>query len=423
MNNFTQKKLANKLEIIKVPTLGTKTITALVMVGTGSRNESRKLNGLSHFVEHMMFKGTKKYPDALSLASTLDAVGGEFNAFTSKEYTGYWIKMNSDKLTLALDILSDILQNSTFQQEEIDKERGVILEEVNMYRANPMMRIEDVFETCVYGDNSAGWEVIGTVENIKRFKRRAFVDYWQRQYGADNLHLILSGNLPKNIDSVAKKYFKQFKPNTKKEPVKIILKQKEPQIRVEYKESDQVNLSIGVKAFAVEDKREVVLKLMQLILGGSMSSRLFTEIREKRGLAYYIKVQAELYRDSGYLAAEAGLKTQAVYEAIEVILAEFKKLVNEPVSDEELNRTRDMIKGKLAIYLESSDAVANYYAKQSVTRKKLRKPEEFIAQLEKVTAKDIQKLAKEIFVNDKLNLAIIGPIKNDAKLKKVTQFK
>jgi|AntRauTorckE6833_2_1112554.scaffolds.fasta_scaffold00174_15 predicted Zn-dependent peptidase len=422
MNNYKIDKLKNSLEIVKIPDNSSKTVTALVMVGTGSRNETRINNGISHFLEHMMFKGTEKYPDALSLATALDAVGGEFNAFTSKEYTGYYIKLRADKLEIALEILSDMLLNSTFKQDEIDKERGVILEEINMYRANPMMRLEDVFESCVYGDNSAGWEVIGTKDNIKKFQRKDFVNYYKKQYGVNNLHLVLAGNLPKNINALSNKYFADFSKGKKKEPAKVSVKQKAPQIKVEHKENDQINLALGVRAFAIDDKREATLKLMQVILGGSMSSRLFTEIREKRGLAYYVKTSAELYRDSGYLAVEAGLKNEAVYEAIEVILNEFKKLSLEPVSAKELKRTKEMIKGRMALSLEGSDAIASFYARQSVTRKSLKKPKDFLAEMNKVSSADILKLAKELFRNDRLNLAIIGPMKENAKLRKLVDL-
>jgi predicted Zn-dependent peptidase len=177
-----------------------------------------------------------------------------------------------------------------------------------------------------------------------------------------------------------------------------------------------------VRAFAIDDKREATLKLMQVILGGSMSSRLFTEIREKRGLAYYVKTSAELYRDSGYLAVEAGLKNEAVYEAIEVILNEFKKLSLEPVSAKELKRTKEMIKGRMALSLEGSDAIASFYARQSVTRKSLKKPKDFLAEMNKVSSADILKLAKELFRNDRLNLAIIGPMKENAKLRKLVDL-
>jgi predicted Zn-dependent peptidase len=422
MNNYKVDKLKNSLEIIKIPDSSSKTVTALVMVGTGSRNETRNNNGISHFLEHMMFKGTEKYPDAFSLAAALDAVGGEFNAFTSKEYTGYYIKLKADKLEIALEILSDMLFNSTFKQNEVDKERGVILEEINMYKANPMMRLEDVFESCLYGDNSAGWEVIGTKENIKKFQRKDFLNYYKKQYGANNLHLVLAGNLPKNINSLSDKYFADFVKNKKKEPAKISINQKVPQLKVEYKENDQINLALGVRAFAIGDKREATLKLMQVILGGSMSSRLFTEIREKRGLAYYVKASTELYRDSGYLAVEAGLKNEAVYEAIELILNEFKKLALEPVSAKELKRNKEMIKGRMALSLEGSDAIASFYARQSVTRKSFKKPKDFLAEMNKVRSTDIQNLAKDLFVNDRLNLAVIGPMKENAKLRKIVDL-
>ncbi len=422
MNKYSQEKINKKIKFISVPLMGTKAVTVLIMVKTGSRNESRSNNGISHFLEHMMFKGTKKYPNALSLASALDSVGAEFNAFTSKEYTGYYIKARADKLKLSLEILSDMVENSQFKQEEIDKERGVIIEEINMYKANPMMRIEDVLETCIYGDNSAGWEVIGTTENIRKFKRQDFLSYYKKQYGASNLSLIVAGNLSKDYKELVKKYFSNFFDAKAKEKSVVKNKQLKPQILIEYKKSDQVNLSLGVRTFPTGDKRETALKLMQIILGGSMSSRLFSEIREKRGLAYYIKAQTELYSDSGYLAAEAGLRTESTLEAIEVILKEFNKLKDELISDDELNRAKELIKGRLALNLEGSEEVASYYGRQTINRDKIISPEEFLKKIDKVNALDIKSLAEDIFKDDKLNLAILGPIKESAKLKKILSF-
>ncbi|MCF7820768.1 MAG: insulinase family protein [Candidatus Pacebacteria bacterium] len=421
MNKYNQEKV-DKINMISVPLPGTKAVTVLVMIKTGSRNETKAINGISHFLEHMMFKGTKKYPDALSLASALDSVGAEFNAFTSKEYTGYYIKVRSGKLELALEILSDMLQNSQLQQEKIDKEIGVIIEEINMYKANPMMRIEDVFETCVYGDNSAGWEVIGTAENIKKFQRKDFVNYFKKQYGASNLSLIIAGNLSKDYKKVIKKYFSNFFDAKARGKAKIKNQQTKPQMLIEYRKNDQVNLSLGVRAFPVGDKREMALKLMQIILGGSMSSRLFSEIREKRGLAYYVKAQTEFYSDSGYLAVEAGLRTKGTLEAIEVIIKEFSKLKAELVTEDELKRAKELIKGRLALNLESSDEVASYYGRQTINRDKIISPEEFLKKIDKVSAKDIREVAKEIFTNDRLNLAILGPIKESDKLKKILKF-
>ncbi len=423
MNKYTEEALSNGLNIISVPIKNTKAVTVLVMIKTGSRYETREISGLSHFLEHMMFKGTKKRPNTLALSTELDSVGAEFNAFTSKEFTGYWIKVKSDKLELALDVLGDMIINSKIEQKEIDKERGVIIEEMNMYKTNPMMRIEDVFENCVYGDNSAGWDVIGTEKNIKRLNRNDFVKYFKKQYNANNMSIILSGDLSKYDKKIVNKYFKELKEKTaiKKEKVKV--EQKSQKILIEEKESDQVNLSLGVRTFPVGDKREFALKLMQIILGGSMSSRLFSEIREKRGLAYYVRTQTETYPDSGYLTTEAGLRIKSTKEAIEIILREYERLTRELVSEKELERAKELVKGKLFLNLENSESVANFYARQTVVRDEIFSPKQFLKKIDKVSVKDILEVAKDIFTNDRLNLAILGPIKKSKELKEIFKFK
>lgn len=419
-----KKKIAGGLSLILVPMKGTKTITALAVFKTGSKYETRSLSGLSHFVEHMMFKGTKKRPNAFALSSELDSIGGEYNAFTSKEYTGYYIKADGRKLTKALDVLSDMLTNSQFSQEEIDKERGVIIEEANMYESNPMMKIEDVFEQLLYGDTPAGWDTIGTKENIRNFSRSDFVRYFETQYGRSSATLILSGNLPGNTEILAAKYFNVLKKNNWQDKRKVVEKQKTPGLLIINKSSEQVNFSLGVRACSVGSSDELAVKLLAVILGGSMSSRLFSEVREKRGLAYYIRSNAEIYSDSGYLTTEAGVRIDKTEEAIRAILTEYKRLKEELVSARELKKALDLITGRLAIQLESSDDVANWYGRQVILRNQLITPEEYLKQVKKISSLDLQRVAKKIFRSNRLNLALIGPrLKKDNLQKIIKEFR
>lgn len=424
MKQYNITTLANKMSYISAPLAGTKTITALVVIKTGSKYESRKENGLSHFLEHMFFKGTVKRPTALILSSELDSVGGEYNAFTSKEYTGYWIKVSSDKTEIALELVSDMLLNSTFPAEEIEREKGVIIEELNMYEDNPLMRIEDIFETCLYGDIPAGWDVIGTRANIKAFKRQDFINYLHRQYGASSATLILSGNLPKNTNTLVKKYFSSFSKNAWRNKVKVKEAQKVPAMLSVHKKTDQISLSLGVRAEASGHKDEFITKMLGIILGGSMSSRLFSEIRERRGLAYSVRANMEFYSDSGYLATTAGIKLGHEAEVINIIIREYKRISEELVSIEELNRAKDMIKGRLAISLEASDDLANWYGKQAIMRKKYLTPSDYILEINKITPADLKRVAKKIFVEKNLNLALIGSLtaKQQADLKKELKF-
>jgi len=416
--------LGNKMAYISAPLSGTETITALVVIKTGSKYESRRENGLSHFLEHMFFKGTSKRPTALSLAAELDGVGGEYNAFTSKEYTGYWIKVSGDKTEIALEIVSDMLLNSKFEAEEIEREKGVIIEEINMYEDNPLMKIEDVFETCLYGDTPAGWDVAGTVANVKSFKRQDFMNYFTRQYGASSATLILSGNVPKNADALVKKYFLNFTKNTWKDKVKVKENQKNPAVLSVHKKTDQVTLALGVRTQAIGHKEEFTIKLLSIILGGSMSSRLFSEVRERRGLAYSVRTSTEFYSDSGYLATTAGIKLGHEEEVVNIIINEYKRISEELVPDEELKRAKDMIRGRLAISLEASDDLANWYGRQAILRKKYLSPADYIKEIEKIKPADLRRVAKKIFIVKNLNLALIGPLtsKKEASLKKALKF-
>ena len=420
---FRERTLENGLKIIFAPLAGTKTITALVMFGTGSKYESRSQNGLSHFLEHMFFKGTKNRGSAQKLSCELDSLGSEYNAFTSKEYTGYWIKVDSTKSEPALDILSDMLLNSKFSQAEIDRERGVIVEEINMYHENPMMYIEDVFEKCLYGETPAGREIIGPRENITSFKRQDFLDYFSTQYGSNSAVLVLSGAVTREIEAMVMKYFEPMLKRPFKEKLKTPDHQDSAQVKAFYQNGKQANISLGVRTYDTYHEDKIILKLLSVILGGSMSSRMFTEVREKRGLAYYVRTQTESFTDTGYLTTQAGVPAGKAEEAIETILAEYQKLTEKLVDKEELQRARDLIHGRTVIAFEESDAVANWYARQAVLKEDIMNPEQFFAAIDKVTAEDIQRVATDIFKSNKLNLAVIGPYKGSVQFEKLLKFK
>ncbi len=424
MKSYNISNLDNKLTYISAKVAGTQTVTVLLVVRTGSKYESRRESGLSHFLEHMFFKGTTKRPNFLVLSSELDSLGGEYNAFTSKEYTGYWIKVSSEKTATALELVSDMLLNSKFETEEIEREKGTIIEELNMYEDNPLMKIEDMFETCLYGDTPAGWDTIGTAANIKAFKRQDFINYLKRQYGTKSASLIVAGNLPKNTNSLVKKYFSTFPKNDWKDKVKVKENQKAPAILTAYKKTDQFTLSLGVRSLPVGHKDEFIVKLLAIILGGSMSSRLFSEIRERRGLAYIVKTGVESYSDAGYLTTTAGIKLGSEEEAIKLIIAAYKTVTEELISEEELTRAKEMLRGRLAISLEASDDVANWYGRQAIYRKKYVTPVDYLKEISKISAADLRRVARKIFVEHNLNLAIIGPIdkKKEASLKKVLKF-
>lgn len=413
MNKYKIDILSNRIPIITIPIKNSPTATILIMVKTGSKYEDRSNNGISHFLEHMFFKGTDKRPTQIDLAGELDSLGGEYNAFTGKEYTGYWVKVASLKVRTALEIVSDMLLNSKFDADEIDKERGVIIEELNMYEDNPLMHLEDVFETCLYGDTPAGWETIGTKENIHRFEREDFIKYLNSQYGAKSVYVILAGGIKESDKALANKIFKIFSVNSWRDKLPVKEDQNGPQIRAVYKRIDQLNLSLGVRTYPIDHPEEFRVKLLSVILGGSMSSRLFDALRGKNSLAYSVHTVAECYTDSGYLTTQAGVPLDRAKEAIEIILNEYRNIALKPVGKEELKRAKDLLRGKVFLQMESSDDLATWYSRQAVLRKKILTPGDFLKRIEKITPAQLQQTAKKVFVNRGLNLALIGAAKEE----------
>ena len=409
MAKFIKTKLKNELRVIAVPMKNANSVSVLVLVGTGSKYETKDINGISHFLEHMFFKGTKNRPGVLDIAEELDSIGGIYNAFTGKEYTGYWAKVDATKLPLAIDVVSDMLLNSKFNTEEIEREKGVIKEEVNMLLDNPLMHIDDVFEECLYGDQPAGWETIGTKKNIAAFKRDNFLDYLNSQYGRQNTVICIAGNIGADTAAMAEKYFADLKISEFKDKLPVKESQTKPRALVFYKKTDQAHLSLGVRAYGLSHKDEFILRVLAVILGGSMSSRLFANLRERKGLAYYVHTDAEFYTDAGYLATFAGVPVDKINESIKTILDEYKKLKSDLVGEKELRRVKDLIRGRTVIFLEGSDSVASWYGRQMILQNKVMAPEDYFKKINAVSAEDVRRVARDIFVNEKLNLAVIGP--------------
>ncbi|MCD6550056.1 insulinase family protein [bacterium] len=402
----------NGLRVISVPMQNTRAVTVLVMVGAGTKYETKDTNGISHFLEHMFFKGTKKRPNTLKVAETLDRIGGEYNAFTSKEFTGYWAKVECSHLDLALDWVSDILLNSQFKEKEIEKEKGVIIEEFNMYLDTPIALIGDLWEKLLYGDQPAGWMTLGRKENILRFRRKDFIRYLKTHYSSKNTVICVAGNLDSaDVEKKVRKYFSKIQDIQPSSKPSVVEKQTVPNSLVYFKETDQTHIALGVRGYSLFHKERFAQILLAKILGGFMSSRLFISVREKRGLAYYIRTVSESTTDTGYLVTFAGIDNRNVGEAIKIILKEYNDLKRKRISNSELKKAKDNLRGSILLSLESSDVQASFYATQEILTGKVLTPEEKIDQLEKVTPKDIQKVARAIFKPENLNLVLIGPFR------------
>jgi len=420
---FKKNTLENGLRIITVPLKNTQSVTVLVLVGTGSKYETKEVNGISHFVEHMFFKGTRKRPNTLKIAETLDRVGGFYNAFTSKEITGYWAKVDSQHLNLALDWVSDILLNSKFEEKEMVKEKKVIIEEINMYLDMPMSYVHDLWERLLYGDQPAGWMIAGEKETVIKIKRKNILEYIKNHYLAKNIIVCVAGNInPKITERKIKEYFKKIKTAVPKIKLKTIEKQRRSQSLIHFKETDQTHFCLGVRGYDLFHPLRHAQGVLATILGGNMSSRLFISVREKAGLCYYIRTSPENMTDTGYLVTQSGVDHKNVEKAIGLILKEYKIFKNKKVEESELQKAKDYLKGNLILSLESSDAQAGFYAGQELLEEEILTVKERLREIDKVTAGDVQKVAKEIFNPQKLNLALIGPFKNKSKFGKLLKI-
>lgn len=416
--------LKNGLRVITIPVEEVQSVTTLVLVGAGSRYEEKKNNGISHFLEHMAFKGTKKRPSAIEISTIIDGMGAESNAFTSKEYTGYYIKSAADKVDVALDLLSDMLTNLELDQNEIDKERGVIIEEINMYEDTPARKIGDVIEELLYGDVPLGWDIAGTKDVIRSVNRQDFVDYMKKWYSTDNMVLVVAGKIdPVEIEKKAENYFAGLTKWDIGTFEKVTENQTEPAVKLVHKTTEQAHFALAVRSAGLlnfEDRYP--LAILASVLGGGMSSRLFSEVREKRGLAYYVRAYADRYLDVGYFAAFAGVDKTRIDEAITVVLEEFKKVVKDgEITEEEVKKAKEYNKGHFVLGLEDTQSVATFFGMNQILEKKIKTPEESLASIEAVTRDEVERVAKKYLDTKAFNLAIIGDFKDEERFKKLIQ--
>ena len=418
-----KKTYKNGLRVITVPMKDNPTVTVLVLVGTGSNYENKEINGISHFLEHMCFKGTTKRPSAQAISYELDALGCQSNAFTSHEYTGYYAKGDSKNFKQIFDVVSDVYLNSTFPDSEMQKEKGVIIEEINMYEDMPASHVQDLFDSVLYGDQPAGWSILGPKENISNMVRDTFVDYKKCHYVASNTVVVVAGNIEsEEVYKEITKYFGEIKETKKIKKIKTKEAQSKPNILIKYKETDQTHFVLGVRSFPLKDKRNAALSLLGAVLGAGMSSRLFIKLREEMGVAYYVRAYNDPSLDHGAFQISAGVNNTRVEEVIKEILKECNNLILKKVGEEELKKVKSLIIGNTKMSLEATDDIANFYGSQELMKNEIKTLEEKIKDIEKVTTGDIQKMAKLIFKNKNLNLAVIGPYKENSIFTDILKF-
>ncbi len=407
-------RLDNGTNVLLVPKTDTKAVTVLVVYPVGSRYEPEKLNGVSHYIEHLMFKGTTKRKNTQILTREIDRLGAEYNAFTGKEMTAYYIKVDAKYLPIALDILSDMLHHSLFDPKEMEREKPVIVEELRMYEDNPLMNIDTIFEHLLYQGSSLGWDIGGTPKHVLSYPREKVLAFRDRHYGPGRGTVIVAGNIVDGGKLLLEQYFgaeKSGKSTPQKFPEAVFgSKKKSDRIVVKKKETDQAQLMLGFPGFTHTDPRNVVGTVLHTILGGSMSSRLFIQIRERRGLAYMVRSGMEHFHDVGYSFVRAGLEVKNINKAIEVVTAEIEKLKKSGVTARELRDAKTHIRGALTLSLEDASAEADWYSREYLFQKDIETPEEWLKKIDAITEEEIVAVAQESFALPEMRVAVIGNV-------------
>ena len=415
-----ETELKNGAKIIGINKPEAKSVAIFFGFKVGSRSETLKILGTSHFIEHMMFKGSKKYPSAKILAEKADALGASWNAFTDKEMTIYHIWTASENFDLALDLVGDMVTRPLFVEQEIKKEAGTIIQEINMYEDIPMYNMEtEMIYEIVYGDTPLGRNIGGTKETVAKTTKKDIEKYYNNFYNGENLVVVLVGKLPHDFKDKIKEYASRFDKGKKNQVYKVGFSKKD-KLSIREKKTDQSHIGVAVPAFNWGNRKAPAASIIATILGGYMSSRLFTEIREKRGWAYYIHGEYRAMSDTGFLTFFGGIKNKSAFEAIELIK---KELINFPetIVEEEIERAKGHIRGIRELRYENPASLASYIGSQFLTKGSYELPPKALMKLEKVKKKEIVNISKELFKKDQIRLAAIGPFKDEAKFAKILQ--
>jgi len=412
--------LRNGLRLMLFPMKNTQAVTILFLTRTGSKYETKDLNGISHLLEHLLFRGTKSWPEPSSISRELDRVGGFYNAFTDKEILGVIIKVAAENFPLAANILTEMITAPLLKQNGIAKEKKVIIEEINMREDNSQLLVLDLWEELLYGDQPAGWQTIGSKEKVLAISRKNLLEHLRKYFVAENSIIIVAGNFKDtDIEKKLRRIFSILAKGERGGKLSVRESQEKPKVFLRFKETDQTHLCLGVRTVDAFSLKRYPLAAMAAFLGGMMSSKLFVEVREKRGLAYYLRTSCEHYSDTGYLVTHVGLNNQKVLEAIKIICRQYQKLRTEKITQKELAKIKENLRGRLKLGLETSDDFASFFGFQEILRQKILTPEQEWQEIAKVTQDDILKVAREVFKPERLNLALIGPHKEKEKILKV----
>jgi predicted Zn-dependent peptidase len=420
--NYKTSLLPNGLRLLVVPLPNLESASVTLWVKVGSRYEKEKVNGISHFLEHMPSKGTRNFPNAYVISHTTDAIGAETNAGTSREWTNFYIKSQKGQMETAFKLLSDMVLYPLLRSEDIDRERGVILEEIAMKNDSPQEKIGDMFFNLCFAGSPLGKDILGEVQSVKSISKSDFVRYRKSYYYAENMLLTVSGGVDeKEVETLAKKYFAPLQKGSQKTPTPFVGNQTKPQLHLEYKKTEQAHFFLGFFGYDRNDPRRFAETLLATVLGRGMSSRLFMEIRENRGLAYSVGSTVSRYVDTGIFFTYAGVRLKSVEEALRIVLDQHYGIANGvlPITDDELNKAKEYMKGRTALALEDTLVVNDFFGQMGLFMDEICTPEEVFDKIDAVTIEDVVDAARDIFIPERLNLALIGPYKSEEKFGKI----
>jgi predicted Zn-dependent peptidase len=417
---FQREVLPNGLRLLSAPMPQVQSVACFIMLAAGSRYETPETSGIAHFAEHMFFKGTERRPTAQQIGLELDGIGAEFNAFTGKEYTGYYVKCAAEHRQHAFDVLVDMLRHSTFVPEEIEREKGVIVEEMNMYFDTPRDYIGGVYHQLLYGDTPLGWDIIGRKETVRGAKRETFLDYVNRWYKAPKMVVGLAGSFDESVRKEIEELLGDVESDDPGGPPRAESSNGTgPKVHIHRKESDQAHIAMGVPSYPLSHPDRYALMILGTVLGTGMSSRLFTEVRERRGLAYYVFATNHSYTDTGTLYSQAGVDINRIDEAIETIARELKKIAAEPVPADELEKSKNVAKGRFVLQTESPHGMIMFGLRREVLEGEVEEPEDVLAGIDAVTVEEVQRVAQDVIGNNGLKLALIGPFDDAERFEKI----
>ena len=420
MTVYQRDALSNGLRVLTAPLEHAQSVTCYIMLAAGSRYENVANRGIAHFAEHMFFKGTERRPTAKDIALEVDRFGGEFNAFTSKEYTGYYIRCAGEQRDQALDVLVDMIRNSKFDPEELEREKGVIVEEMNMYFDTPRDYVSSVYDELLFGDNPLGWETLGTKETVTGATRDTFLDYISSWYKPARMVVGVAGMTGDDLLPRLEDLLGDIEPADTGQPVpSAVERSTEPRVRIHSKDSDQANVCIGLPSYPLGHPDRYALQLLGTVLGTGMSSRLFLEVRERRGLAYYVYALNSSYTDAGTLVSQAGVDLKRADEAVGVIAQEFKRLAEERVPDDELEKARALAKGRFVLQTESPNGLLLFGLRREILEGRAAQPAELLAGLDAITVDDVHRVAQDVIGGQGLRLAVIGPFDDAATFERL----